>query len=124
MGLQASNREISLFLILFYVSTDPSRFSTWPRVTETNGEPIEGVSEFRATFDRRGNSWKTKLWPKPVGRIAKTWFLQAKFSRQVFCCFLISFMFGKSHRQSSYAVDNMDSSTLRALFVVVNHHCD
>ena len=55
---------------------------------------------------------------KPVVRIAKTSFPQAKFSRQVFCSFLISFKFGKLHRQSTGVVDNVDSSISCACFAV------
>ena len=38
--------------------------------------------------------------PKPVGRIAKTFFPRAKFTRQVFCSFLSAPMCGKSHKHS------------------------
>ena len=56
--------------------------------------------------------------PKPVVRFTKTSFPRAKFSRQV-CSFLsISFKFGKLRRQSSGAVDNVDSSISRARFAV------
>ena len=38
--------------------------------------------------------------PKPVGRIAKTFFPRAKFTRQVFCSFLSAPMWGKSRKHS------------------------
>ena len=38
--------------------------------------------------------------PKPVGRIEKTFFPRAKFTRQVFCSFLSAPMWGKSRKHS------------------------
>ena len=72
------------------------------RMTETNDETIiiRDFPELRATFARRGNSWKIKLFPQPVARVAKTSFHQPIFLRQAFCSFLSSFMYGKSSRHS------------------------
>ena len=81
--------------------------TTWS-ITETNGETITIVDfELRAAFARR---WKIKLFRKAVGRMAKRSFPRAKFTRQVFCSFLSSLMYGKSPRHSFRAVDIVNSS--------------
>jgi len=92
--------------------------SIWSHITETNSKTtiIIDFSQFRATFARRGNCWKIKVSLKPVGRMAKTSFPQAKFIRQVFCSFLSFFMLGKLCRHSFKAVDLVASCRSRALF--------
>ena len=56
--------------------------STWSRVTETKGETtIEHISDFIAALASRGKSWKIKLFPKPVERLAKTSLPRARFIR-------------------------------------------
>ena len=52
--------------------------------------------------------------PKPVGRIAKTLFPRAKFTRQVFCSFLSAPMCGKSRKHSSNTDVIVDFSISRA----------
>ena len=52
--------------------------------------------------------------PKPVGRITKTSFPHAKFTRQVFCSFLSAPMSGKSHKHSFNTEVIVDSPILRA----------
>ena len=51
--------------------------------------------------------------PKPVGRITKTFFPRAKFTRQVFCPFLSAPMCGKSRRYSFNTEVIVDSSISR-----------
>ena len=52
--------------------------------------------------------------PKLVGRIAKTFFPRAKFTRQVFCSFLSTPMCGKSRKHSFNTEVIVDSSISRA----------
>ena len=52
--------------------------------------------------------------PKPVGRITKTSFPRAKFTRQVFCSFLSAPMCGKSRKHSFNREIIVDSSISRA----------
>ena len=52
--------------------------------------------------------------PKPVGRITKTSFPRAKFTRQVFCSFLSAPMCGKSRKHSFNTEVIVDSSISRA----------
>ena len=55
---------------------NPSFFScsTWSRIIDISGETtiIVEFSKVRAALAKRGNSWKIKLLPKPVGIIPKT----------------------------------------------------
>ena len=61
---------------------NPSFFScsTWSRIIDISGETtiIVEFSRIRAALAKRGNSWKIKLLPKPVGIIAKTSLPRAK----------------------------------------------
>ena len=52
--------------------------------------------------------------PKPVGRITKTSFPRAKFTRRVFCPFLSAPMCGKSRKHSFNTEVIVDSSISRA----------
>ena len=52
--------------------------------------------------------------PRPVGRIAKTFFPRTKFTRQVFCSFLSAPMCGKSRKHSFNTEVIVDSSISRA----------
>ena len=93
---------------------NPRCFScpTWSRITETKGETttIKHISDFIAALASRGKSWKIKLFPKPVGRIAKMSFPRARFTRHSCCSFLSAWIFGNSYRQSSKMEINWDSS--------------
>ena len=51
--------------------------------------------------------------PKPVGRITKTSFPHAKFTRQVFCSLFSAPMCGKSHKHSFNTEVIVDSPILR-----------
>ena len=56
------------------------QFSPWSRIIDISGETAIIVEFYmvRAALAKRGNSWKIKLLPKPVGIIAKTSLPQAK----------------------------------------------
>ena len=76
--------------------------TTWS-ITKTNGETIIIIDfELRAAFARRR---KIKLFPKAVGGMAKRSFPPAKFTREVLCSFLSSFMYGTPPRHSFRVVD-------------------
>lgn len=95
----------------------PSCFncSTWSLITETNGETTMMVDNGLTSLEQialetRGNSWNIKLFPKPVGRIAKTSFPRARLRRHAFCSFLSTLTCGKSRRQFSKTASNSVSS--------------